>query len=301
MLNVRHLEVFRTVVKAGSVSAAARMLYVSQPAVTKTLHLLEEELGLTLFLRVRGRLICTPEAELLIPEVERLFGSVQSVAQRAAEIRQGERGTITIAAVSTLAMSMVARAIGVFRREHPQVLFDVRALPTRHVVEYVNTNQADLGILDVPTPSGALEVEEFCEGEVSCVLRASHPLARHKALTPALLAGQTLVSFGEDTISAWRFREAFKAAGVQYETALVSNSTVTLCAMVAEIDAIALVDPFTLMSHAFPDLITRRFRPRLELRPRFLFSPGRPRSLIVGQFVQTLRQVAVELAQAERP
>lgn len=301
MLNVRHLEVFRTVVKAGSVSAAARMLYVSQPAVTKTLHLLEAELGLTLFLRVRGRLVCTPEAELLIPEVERLFGSVQSVAQRAAEIRQGERGTITIAAVSTLAISMVAHAIGVFRREHPQVLFDVRALPTRHVVEYVNTNQADLGILDVPTPSGALEVEEFCKGEVSCILPARHPLARHKSLTPALLAGHTLVSFGEDTITAWRLREAFKAAGVPYDTTLVSNSTVTLCAMVAEIDAIALVDPFTLMSHAFPDLVMRQFRPRLELRPRFLFSPGRPRSLIVGQFVGTLRDVATRLAQTPRP
>ena len=299
MLNVRHLEVFRTVVKAGSVSAAARMLYISQPAVTKTLRLLEEEIDLTLFLRVRGRLVCTPEAELLIPEIERLFGSVQSVAQRAAEIREGERGSITIATVSTLSISLVARAIGVFRREHSQVVFDVRALPTRLVVEYVNTNQADLGILDLPAPSGSLEVEEFCQGEVSCVLRASHPLAKYHTLTPALLADQTIVSFGEDTSSAWRFREAFKAAGVHYETALVSNSTVTLCAMVAEIDAIALVDPFTLMSHAFPDLVMRKFKPRMEVNPRFLFSPGRPRSLIVAQFVKTLRQVASELAQTD--
>jgi DNA-binding transcriptional LysR family regulator len=44
MLNVRHLEVFRAVVRTGSVSAAARALHVSQPAVTKTLHLLQDEL-----------------------------------------------------------------------------------------------------------------------------------------------------------------------------------------------------------------------------------------------------------------
>lgn len=93
----------------------------------------------------------------------------------------------------------------------------------------------------------------------------------------------------------------FKAASVPDDTTLVSNSTVTLCAMVAEIAAIALVDPFTPMSHALPDRVMRQFRPRLALRPCFLFAPGRPRSLIVGQFVGTLREVAVRLAQTFGP
>ena len=60
MINVRHLGVFRAVAKTGSVSAAARVLHVSQPAVTKTLHLLEEELQMQLFQRIKGRLLITP-------------------------------------------------------------------------------------------------------------------------------------------------------------------------------------------------------------------------------------------------
>jgi Transcriptional regulator len=295
MLNLRHLEVFRTVVKAGSVSAAGRMLYISQPAVTKTLHLLESELGLTLFLRVRGRLVCTPEAEALMPEVERLFGSVASVQHAASQIRQGLRGRITIAAVSTLAMSVVARAVGRFAQSHPEVTFDVRALPTRHVVEYVHNSQVDMGILDVSAPTGTLEVEEFCASEVGCLLHRDHPLARHRVLTPKLLQGQPLISFADDTLTGWRLREAFRQAGVDYETRLVSNSTVTCYAMIEPLQAIALVDPFTLMSQAWPNLVLRRFRPLLDIRPRFLFQRERPRPLVVQLFTNQLREVAQEM------
>lgn len=295
MLNIRHLEIFRAVVKTGSVSAAGRMLYISQPAVTKTLRLLEAELGLTLFLRVRGRLVCTPEADALMPEVERLFGSVASVQHAASEIRQGIRGRITIAAVSTLAMSIVARAVGRFSHAHPEVTFDVRALPTRHVVEYVHNSQVDMGILDVSAPTGTLVVEEFCTSEVSCILHRSHPLAHHKTLTPKLLRGHSLISFADDTITGWRLREAFRSAGVDYATQLVSNSTVICYALIEPLQAIALVDPFTFMSGAWSGLVLRRFTPTIDIRPRFLFQRERPRPLVVRLFTQALQEVAQEI------
>ena len=65
MINVKHLAVFRAVVKTGSVSGAARVLHISQPAVTKTLHMLEESIGLRLFERIKGRLLITNEAQAL--------------------------------------------------------------------------------------------------------------------------------------------------------------------------------------------------------------------------------------------
>ena len=110
MLNVRHLAVFRAVVKAGSISAAARVLHVSQPAITKSVRLLESEIGLPLFLRVNGRIVLTPEAEVLMPEVERLFGNVAAVRQLAEEIRDGFSGSVSLATVTTLSASLVANA-----------------------------------------------------------------------------------------------------------------------------------------------------------------------------------------------
>jgi len=114
LLNVRYLAVFRAVVKTGSISAAARHLHVSQPAVTKTVRLLEEGIALPLFFRANGRLQLTPEAESLMPEVERLFANVEAIQHLADEIRDGFSGSLSIATVTTLSTSLVANAVGLF-------------------------------------------------------------------------------------------------------------------------------------------------------------------------------------------
>lgn len=291
-INVRHLEVFRAVVKAGSVSAAARTLSVSQPAVTKTLRLLELELELPLFHRLRGRLICTPEAETLMPAIEHLFGSVESVDQLATQIKSGASGRIRIAAVSNLAMSLVAHALRDLRREHPALLCDVHALPTRHVIEYVNTSQVDIGILDVPYPTVHLQVEEFCVAELVCVMRRDHPLASQAEITPDLLQEHNLITFAHETLTGWSLREAFRGSGLRYEVSVTSNSSTAACSILAQApDLIGLLDPFTLLSGAFPDLVQRPFRPRIDMRPRLLFPTGRPVSLLTAKFIQRLRDV----------
>ncbi len=144
MLNVRHLAVFRAVVKTGSVSAAARILHISQPAATKTLHMLEAQIGLPLFLRIKGRLVSAPESEALMTEVERLFGNVEAVRQLADEIREGFSVSIRIATVATLSATLVANVIERFHRQHPRVRFDIKSLSTRQVTDYVTNNQVDV-------------------------------------------------------------------------------------------------------------------------------------------------------------
>ncbi len=289
MLNTRQLQIFRTVAKTGSVTAAGRVLYLTQPAVTKALRLLEERLELVLFHRQGGRLVATPEALALLPEVERLFGTLDSVKQAATQIRHGVKGHLTIAASSTIAISALSHAIGQFHKTRPQVTVDLRALPTRHVVEYVNTDQADIGVLDVPAPTGSLQIEEFFQAEIVCVMPADHPLAVQKIVTPKLLQGRTLVSFGDDTMTNWHLREIFRASGLPFQLDFASNSTITAYALATQVNGVALVDPFTLLSNAFPHMVARRFRPKLAVQPRFLFS-SKPRSLIVSEFVEEVRK-----------
>src|SRR5690606_35693564 len=68
-----------------------------------------------------------------------------------------------------------------------------------------------------------------------------------------------------------------------------SNSTITAYALASQINGVALVDPFTLLSNAFPPTAARRFMPKLAVQPRFLFS-SKPRSLIVSEFVEEVRK-----------
>lgn len=76
-MRLRHIEIFQAIRQTGSISGAAQLLHVSQPAVTKVLQHAEQQLGFPLFLRVKGKLQATPEALELEHEVDKVSESLQ--------------------------------------------------------------------------------------------------------------------------------------------------------------------------------------------------------------------------------
>lgn len=94
-MRLRHIEVFHAVYSNGSISAAARMLNVSQPAVSKVLRHAEQQLGFTLFDRSKGKLIPTNEGITLFTEVSRVYlqiGSLRRIARNIKSTDQGKSG-----------------------------------------------------------------------------------------------------------------------------------------------------------------------------------------------------------------
>jgi DNA-binding transcriptional LysR family regulator len=89
LFKLRHMEVFRAVMLTGSISGAAKMLYVSQPAVSKLITYIESRLSFRLFDRVNNRLIATAEAHTLYREVERVYQAALAVKECFAVNRSG--------------------------------------------------------------------------------------------------------------------------------------------------------------------------------------------------------------------
>jgi DNA-binding transcriptional LysR family regulator len=292
MVNVRHLAVFRAVAKTGSVSAAARVLHISQPAVTKTLHLLEDGLQMPLFQRIKGRLLITPEAQALLPQVERLFGQVDAVQHLTQEIRSGHAGNLTVASVATLSSTIVGMAISRFNESHPNVLFDLRALSTRQVIESVMNNQVDVGVIDVPEVSVDVEMNELCRAELACVMRHDHPLAALTQISAADLSGENIITFAEDTRTGWSVRDALRKKRSSARILFTVNQTFSAYALAQAGSGVALVDPFPMLSGVFPELAMRPFRPIIQTRPCSLLGKLRPVSTIAREFVAELRTVA---------
>lgn len=292
MLNVRYLAVFRAVVKTGSISAAARHLHVSQPAVTKTVRLLEEGIGLPLFFRANGRLQLTPEAEALMPEVERLFANVEAIQHLADEIRDGFSGSLSIATVTTLSTSLVANAVELFHREHPRMRFDIRSMSTRNVIDAVARHQADLGVTDVQPAGADLEAEELCRADVGCIVPATHPLARRKEIGPKELAAYPLICFSEETYTGRHLHAAFEDSGVPWQVAFTVNHTQTACVLAQAGVGVAFVDVFQMVAGAFPSLKVVKFRPLIRTRAHVVFSRTRAVPLIARKFVGALGQAA---------
>ena len=120
-MKLREMEIFRAIMLGGSVSEAARILNVSQPAVSTSLRYMEDRLGMKLFRREKGRVYSTPEALALFTEIEGVFEKLDAVQRFAEDLRDTRSGVLSLASTPTLTYAFLAEAIAQFRRDRPGV------------------------------------------------------------------------------------------------------------------------------------------------------------------------------------
>jgi DNA-binding transcriptional LysR family regulator len=170
-MRLRHIEVFNAVMLTGSVSAAARMLNVTQPAVSRTLQHAEVQLGFTLFQRVRGRLLPTREAQALHPHIERLFAQLDEVRRLAGNLGSGRAGSTELRVLTVLALSydVFPRAMRLFRAKYPHVSVVHEAQHSPQIVSSLVLQQADVGFVFSTASHPALVQEQIGERRVVCV------------------------------------------------------------------------------------------------------------------------------------
>ena len=109
-MRLRHIEVFHAIMRTGSLSKAAELLCVSQPAVSKVLAHAERSAGLTLFNRVHGRLQPTREAELLFSETQKLQTNLDSIRDLARNLARQPEGHLRIGCLPSLGLSLIPPA-----------------------------------------------------------------------------------------------------------------------------------------------------------------------------------------------
>ena len=102
---------------------AAKILHVSQPAVSKVLHHAELQLGFALFTRNKGRLVPTPEADMLFNEVDKIHQQMRSIDNTAHNIKHAHFGKINIGITPALGFDVLPKAIARYHQQHPNVLF----------------------------------------------------------------------------------------------------------------------------------------------------------------------------------
>jgi DNA-binding transcriptional LysR family regulator len=295
-MNVRQLEIFHAVMRNGTISDTARALRISQPAVTKSLRLLEASLGFALFRRAGSKLFPSPAAEALLPEVARIENDVAAVAALAVRLRDGQAGRLEVASVSSLADWVLPQALAQFRRQRPGVSVEVAILTSRAVIERVAARQADLGFSYDPTDNPYVEARNICEAEVICALPRRHALVRRDQITPADLAGVPLVSYGSNTQIGGALRRVMRAADIRKEPEVITNSTRFALQLVAAGVGVAILDPFMFGPRVQPGVVARPFRPVVGLRARLIRSYERPQSPVALAFAHVVTKVAREFA-----
>jgi DNA-binding transcriptional LysR family regulator len=293
-VNLRQLEVFEAVMRTGSVSEAARALSVSQPAVTKSLRLAEQAAGFVLFRRVRGRLFPSPEAETLLPQVERMRSDLGAISLLIRQLRDGNAGSVTVAAVGSVAHPFITPAVAQFTRERPNIRVEVMILPTATVADRVAQSQADFGVVHQPTDNPYLDGEVICQAEGICVMPKKHPLAQRKTVAARDLLNEPLICYREDTAIGWLVRKALSAAGERRDVDIVINQSQQALDLVEAGAGIAVMDPFLLLAASRPALTGVPFRPAIPNRLRIIRARERPRSRAAAQLERVVRGIILQ-------
>lgn len=262
-MNARDIEIFRAVMQGRTLRAAAEMLHVSQPALSKALRHCEDRLGFRLFQRTAGRLVPTAEAQAMLPEAERLYQELQGFKGFARDLGGHRGGLLRLGASSSLAVSLVPAALAALRREREAARLTLHLLPVRELADALLARRLDVGLALTPLALPGLESEVL--GSVACVvlLPEGHPLAAEPVLRPALLAGAPEVGFAGWQDFGHSLDLAFEQEGVERRLAIEVGTTVSAVALVREGAGYAIVDGFACRTLP-PGLVARPFVPEVR-------------------------------------
>src|ERR1700752_109699 len=137
---------FLTVHRRGGISSAAKALHRSQPAISRRIALLEQELGVPLFERIAGRTVLSDAGRVMVPYAERAVAATQDAENAVKALARPDSGPVALAVVGTLAGSQLARIIKRFAREHPNVNVTLRTATSAEVSELIRRGEATIGL-----------------------------------------------------------------------------------------------------------------------------------------------------------
>lgn len=151
MVNLELYRVFYTVAKSGSLTRAAEELFISQPAVSRSIKQLETQLGVSLFTRThRGMVLSAQGGQMIFDEVERALGLLAEAENRISEMQTSTTGTIRIGASDTIFEYFLADKIVEYHERFPMVNFELTADLTPATIEKLKADKCDVAFVNLP-------------------------------------------------------------------------------------------------------------------------------------------------------
>jgi DNA-binding transcriptional LysR family regulator len=294
-MRLRHIEIFNAILSAGTVSGAARLLSLTQPAVSRTLQHAEIQLGLTLFHRSKGRLVPTPEALALKPHIESLFLQLDEVQRLAGNLKAGQAGQeLRILAVLTLSHVVIPRAILLMRKKHPDVAVRVMAVHSSELISGLALQEADVGLLLSPLSHPALINEPVAHGELVCVARASlwpAKLKRRRSASLQDLAGLPVIALDGNDPLGRDLMQVCRENDVQLRSSVTVQTYHAALGFAHHGAGVAIVDSFTALS-ADPKTVTvLPLRPHIPVGLHALRPASKPLPPLARHFLSCVREV----------
>lgn len=290
-IKTKRVEAFKTVMECGSVTAAARELFVTQPAVTKLLAQLQRDLGLVLFQRIKGRLTPTPEANILYQHVRQLFDALDEIGDVARDIKNLQRGNLVIGGLPLLSTSWLPLQCCEFIKPRGSVKLTLHSRSSGRIQDWVVSGQLDIGV-GMIADSPLVNAELLANLEAVCILPPGHRLAERTVVTPTDFRGEKFIMTGGVDGTRQKIEGLLKALDVEVNSQLQVILSSATCSLVATGAGISLVNGFSAAEFAHLRYEIRPFRPKLCFQIYLLTPRNRAISQLARAFVEHLKMHA---------
>ena len=291
-METRHLRYFIAVANSGSLTRAAEVLGIAQPALSQALARMEATLGVKLFHRSRRGAELTPAGLAILEDVQLSVTRIDSAEEHARLIQQGVAGRLTIAFVATAAIHLLPQALFEHRQKIPNVRFVLREMSNIEQVRALENGEVDLGILYTPVEiNGRMRQRVIARDRMVAVVPHDFPLDDDGMVSLRDMARAGLVFFGKDETPTLRAEilNVMRELGEPAQIVQEASRTMTVLACVAAHCGVSLLSSTT--SHvSFPGVRYVEIReshllPILELGTVW---PARSRASLADGFARLL-------------
>lgn len=288
-MEIRVLKYFLAVAREENITKAAESLFISQPALSRQLMQLEEELGAKLFVRGQHSITLTEEGLLLRRRAQEIIDLAEKTQSEFKGNNGKLSGTIAIGSGELSAVSILPGLMKSFSEKYPNVKFELYSNDTDHIKERLDRGLLDLGILLEPTDLSKYAYISLPARERWCVImRKDNPLAEKQSIVAADLAGQNVSiptrTANKSSLAVW-FGDKFDSLKIYVTHNLIYNTAVLvksgLCVALTLEGAVSLYEN--------PDIAIRPLFPEMTLTSVIAWKQMQPASKAAIKFIEYIR------------
>jgi LysR family hydrogen peroxide-inducible transcriptional activator len=288
-VELSQLRYFLTIAARGNFTRAALELGVSQPALSRAIAKLEEELGQPVFERKPRSVDLTDAGRLLRTRAQEVLTIVENTK---AEIKDdGQSGTIRIAAIPTIAPYFLPGVLREFARAFPRATVQVIEDVTGRTLKRCDEGDVDLAIVALPITTKYLELEELFEEELLLVLPPRHPLGRKRRITINDLKPHPFVLLDEAHCLSGQIMSYCQRRSIQPVAMERTSQLTTVQELVALDHGVSMVPA---MAQRLDKSKRRTYRSLVSPTPKrkiaMIWNPYRFQSKLLEAFKELLRQ-----------
>ncbi len=228
-MDIANLQAFVAVASAGSFSNASETLFISQPAISKRIASLEDELDTQLFDRIGRNTQLTETGQALLPRAQKILLEIEDSRRAIQNLSESVGGTLRFATSHHIGLHRLPPILRQYTKDYANVELDIQFMDSEEACRAVEHGKLEMAIVTLPlAPSESLELQHIWTDKLSVIIGKTHPLSKKKHVALSNLAEHKAILPARGTFTREIIEQAFLEKDLPLNISLASNYLETI-------------------------------------------------------------------------